>query len=256
VRKWAYLVLAAVLFCLMPGRAFGLAMRTEVNGTYSFVGYGVISGFSPHCTYSIVRHGLLLTAKHCFKHRAASAAPILPSQLSVLFPNNIEISANSIQEIILDEGDNDIAWVTYDAQATIGRIDLPEIIFSDRLPEIDSKFDMPGSPVSGRQRTRDFTKVVDCQLTGREGRFPPKPRDLGYEGLLIEMDCPAWYGQSGSPILNQGDGATIVLYGVLAHTFDVLADGSVDSNSIERDEIGNFVRRSIFSPIFLREYQE
>lgn len=235
------------VFSLLAGAsAHAAAFRELAKQDFDFVGFGRMTDGAPHCTYTIVEHGLLITAKHCFAHGGVPEY----NQLEILFPRGKKIGAGSVTNISLDPGANDIAWVAYDPRATQGTIALPKISYSSALPARDTNLVMPGSPAD--QSPRQFLQVSDCTPTGRQGYFPPKPADQGYEGLLIEIDCPAYYGQSGSLVF-EPRGDQLIIHGVLSHTFDVLEDGSVDPSKIEQDAFGHFVRNAIFSPISFRK---
>ena len=244
------------LFCvLLTATASARGARVELGKQiYPFVGYGVISNRAAHCTYSIVRHGLLVTAKHCFEHRAQSGRPIDLKTLSIHFQNEIPILPESILQLTLDAGDNDIAWVTYDPLATQNKIQLPEIKISNEILTQDIFVEMPGSPAV--ENPRKYINVVSCRASGKIGTFPAKEFDPGYHGQLVETDCPAWYGQSGSPIYGR-EGSVFVLFGVLAHTFDVLENGRLDPDKLRSDSFGPYIQMSMFSPMSARSsYRE
>lgn len=226
------------------------AERAPLGKDYPFVGFGTLNGSSPHCTYTIVKHGRLLTAKHCFEHRVLAGQPVKIRSLEVRFPGGTVIRGEQMNDLINDSGDNDLAWVTYSPSATSKSIALPKIEYANELPGGNSNLEMPGSP--GMIEPRPFINVVACKTTGRQGYFSALPKDPGYHGLLIEIDCPAWYGQSGSPVFEKVPDGSLLLHGVLSHTFNVTADGSLRQDKIESDRYGQFIREAMFSPMNLR----
>ena len=249
------LCMALSVMTSVPAAASVPVRRADTSGKFAFVGFGTYqTGFGgeiPLCTFSILRHGLLLTAKHCFTHLGSSTKPVKVKNLSVIFPGLVSLSGSALKEIILDPGPNDIAYVRYEATRTEGVIALPSIKVGRGLPALEAELQMPGFP-NAPAKNRKLALSLPCALNGRHDRFPPKAKDAGYEGELWEMACPAWRGQSGSPLIEELDGA-VTVYGVLTHTFQVNSDGSIDDSAVETDEFGKFVLLSAYSPLFLAE---
>lgn len=227
-------------------------------GKYSYVGFGtyyITPNFGlPFCTFTILKHGVLLTARHCIAHQDNFSI----KNLTITFHDSLVISGDDVLDIKLDSAENDFAYVYYDGFKTSGKINLPKIIISDTELKDTEIVEMPGYPNSkdiSQKRLGIVSK--NCKTTGKKAYFPPMPADPGYLGLLTEMDCPAFMGQSGSPILlsrtnEQGEMETI-LFGVLTHTFSIIPDGSVDKSKALTDDIGPYLPTSNFSPTTLSE---
>ena len=102
-----------------------------------------------------------------------------------------------------------------------------------------------------------FDKILtnNCRFTGKTDFFRPTITDPGYEGLLYDTSCPAWYGDSGEPVFAEvKKGASekpMVIHGVLTHTFEVNFAGEIEESSKETDSIGEYVKTSNFSPFRL-----
>ena len=241
------IVSASTAFSVTPER------RPDTSGRFAFVGFGTYrTGFGgeiPLCTYSIVKHGLLLTAKHCFTHVGSPSNPAQVKNLKVTFPGLVSLSGGDLKDIVLDPGPNDLAYVTYEAARTAALISLPPMRIATALPSLDTPLLMPGFP-NAPAALRKLIVSQPCTLNGRHGTFPPKPKDAGYEGELWEMACPAWRGQSGSPLIEVVEEG-LVIHGVLTHTFQVKADGAIDPAVIQSDKVGSFVPLSMFSPLWL-----
>jgi len=236
--------------------AFSPIRTLRRNGEFANVGYGELGlagSKIPLCTFTILRHGLMITAKHCFQHLEVFGLKVDPSKLTVTFPNGIAISKLNVR---YDSGDNDIAYVEYEPNLTAS-IQIPKIVLSNQLPGPDDLLYVPGYPVAA-DNSRPIAISRFCSTTGKTGFLTKKPKDPGYGGKLAEIDCPAWWGQSGSPVFGitkHRKKRTLVLHGVLAHTFLVEDDGSVDQKEIVLDDFGKYVPKSNFSPISLRKDQ-
>ena len=240
--------------------------REKVGEKFPFVGLikyenGLV------CTGFLIKHGVLATAKHCFSHRDINSLNFEPTKLKVSFFTEKEdpffpqlpliIENNDILRLVLDSGANDIAYIIYKREATINKIKLPKMDvnlhkdLSDETHVFRVGFPMGENHV--------FDKVIskDCQFTGKTDFFRPTITDPGYEGLLYDTNCPAWYGDSGGPVFeaykNESQKETMVIHGVLTHTFEVNFAGEIEESSKERDSIGEFVKTSNFSPFRLAD---
>ena len=104
---------------LLPlGVAFGVEgpIRVAAEQSWTTVGFGTYSIRGtirvPLCTFTIIRHGLLLTAKHCFEHMQRVGLSVTPMNLSIDFSavkpdgKSLLISGSDIEEIFLDHVHN------------------------------------------------------------------------------------------------------------------------------------------------------
>lgn len=220
------------------------------------------------CTATVIKHGVLLTAKHCFTHEnqrrvSRGRMPVAPRELSISFPvlkgtreKSFDIASDRMLEIRLDEGVNDIAYVLYEPRATETAIQLPEfrIVKDAAALKAGTPLEVVGFPVGdGFNPYGDVDMRVSksCGFMEKTGYILPKPQDSGYDGLLHDTDCMAWFGNSGGPVLSPATGGKRELYGVLTHTFDTLASGEVDPSVIRSDSHGEYSVRSNISPLYL-----
>jgi phosphatidylserine decarboxylase len=51
-----------------------------------------------------------------------------------------------------------------------------------------------------------------CKFNKKKGHFPAMVTDPGYEGLLFDSECPAWFGDSGGPVISFQEGKFVTLY--------------------------------------------
>ena len=220
------------------------ASREVGNTSLEFVGQ--IKFSNRRCSGFIVKHGLLVTAKHCFTHFDVSPEDFSPKRTTVFFPGNGPgVLINTLKNLILDSGENDIAYLTYDPSETLNKIDLGNFEISKDI-DLDQEIFRAG--FSGEETySGDRILVKGCKFTKKTGYFPPMVTDPGYEGLLYDSECPAWYGDSGGPVISSIDGK-LFLIGVLSHTFEVDFAGEILPESIQKDQIGRYVKTSIVSP--------
>ncbi len=224
--------------------------RRLVTTEYRWVGkLGFNGGFA--CAAWILQHGLAVTARHCFTHKGMSQADAARNlkALSLTFGTNdglMTFGAPDITGIQFDSAPNDIVFVRYNADKTKGKVEFNHKIVLTPAPAGLPLF-VVGFPAPGLRRTI----AEGCRATGVIGTFPPKPRDIGYEGPLEETTCGAWYGVSGGAVFaidNSGPKPVTLLYGVLAHTFAVKEDGSIDQSKVKNDELGP-QSSGVFSPL-------
>lgn len=220
------------------------ATREVGNTTLEFVGQ--IKFPNGKCSGFIVKHGLLVTAKHCFTHFDVDAQNFSAKGTTVFFPaKNGGVLINSVRKLLFDSGENDIAYLTYNPALTVDKIELGKF----EVPhDLDLEQDIFRAGFSGEESySGDRILVNGCKFSKKTGYFPPMVTDPGYEGLLYDSECPAWYGDSGGPVISMIDGKYYLL-GVLSHTFEVDFAGEIPDEAIEHDTIGRYVKTSIISP--------
>jgi hypothetical protein len=187
-----------------------------------------------------------VTAKHCFTHFDVNPENFSSKGTTVFFPgNNSGVLINSIKELIFDSGENDIAYLSYNPSDTSSKIELGEFKIAR---DLDFDLEVFRAGFSGEETySSDRILSKGCKFNKKSGYFPPMITDPGYDGLLYDSECPAWYGDSGGPVISVVDGKNYIL-GVLSHTFEVDFAGEILPESIEHDEIGRYVKTSIISP--------
>jgi hypothetical protein len=223
--------------------------RRLVTTEYRWVGKLSLNG-SFACAAWLLKHGVAVTAKHCFTHKRMNQASVTRNldgfQLSFGTANGMmHIGAPDISAVHFDTGANDIAFVTYKGSLTEGKVEFNHRIMLEPAPAGLPMF-VIGFPAPGLRRTM----AEGCRATGVIGTFPPKPKDIGYDGPLEETSCGAWYGVSGGAVFaidNSGPKPVTLVYGVLAHTFAVNEDGSIDQSKVKNDELGPH-SSGVFSP--------
>lgn len=226
-----------------PGTA---GNRRDVGDDYPWVGQ--LSRFGqPSCSVWILRHGVAVTARHCFTHQnmdeAEANAEINYFRLRFGTSNKpVIVGGSQIRKIQFDSGSNDIVFFLYDAKAT-QTIPLKSHVVLDPLPA-DTKVNLLGYPNAGSKRVIS----ENCRTTGYRGSFPPHEQDSGYEGVFEDTTCAGWFGVSGGVFFGIDTNGDILLYGVVTHTFDILADGSLDPEFIKQDQFGNY-STTMFSPL-------
>lgn len=232
------------LFLILFSSSIFSATREVGNTSLEFVGQ---IRFSNHkCSGFIIKHGLLVTAKHCFTHFDLDPQNFSSKGTTIFFPeNNSGVLINSIRKLIFDSGENDIAYLTYNPSDTLNKIELGDFKISRDL-DLDAETFRAG--FSGEEvYSGDRILSKGCKFTKKSGYFPPMITDPGYEGLLYDSECPAWYGDSGGPVISIVEGKPYII-GVLSHTFEVDFAGEIPPESIEHDQIGRYVKTSIISP--------
>lgn len=234
----------SLVFLILFSSSIFSAVREVGNTTLEFVGQ---IKFSNHkCSGFIIKHGLLVTAKHCFSHFDIGPDNFSSKGTIVFFPGkNAGIQINSLNKLIFDSGENDIAYLTYNPSDTLNRIELGVFQISR---DLDLELEIFRAGFSGEETySGDRILSKGCKFNKKSGYFPPMVTDPGYEGLLYDSECPAWYGDSGGPVISNVDGRYYIL-GVLSHTFEVDFAGEILPESIEHDQIGRYVKTSIISP--------
>ena len=242
-------LLAALLAVIQTASAE--PKRLDGNSHYTSVGLIAYNG-APTCSGTIIKHGVMLTAKHCFGGRPYNESSILSWSVHLPLPasagqGSILIAGANLKKIILDSGDNDIAYILYDPKATQG-------VISVEVKSFSSKDDLKPNPAakvigfpSQEMLYSKTPRVVaeNCIFTGLFGKTP------GYQGALAGTNCGAYWGVSGGPVFIE-DLAThrfTKIVGVVAHTFAINKDGSIDTAKIQRDHFGKYINDTNVSPV-------
>ncbi len=220
------------------------ANREVGNSTLEFVGQ--LNMGNRKCSGFIIKHGLLVTAKHCFSHIGVTPENFSPKRISIIFPQaDFKVMINSVDKLIFDSGENDIAYLTYEPSQTINKIELGTF---EVARDVDLTLDIFRAGFSGEEIfSGDRILSKGCKFTQKTGEFPPMVTDPGYEGMLYDTECPAWFGDSGGPVIAFHEGKYLLI-GVLSHTFEVDFAGEILPESIEHDQFGRYVKTSIISP--------
>lgn len=222
-----------------------MAANREIgNASLDFV--GEISLRGRRCSGFLAKHGLLVTAKHCFSHYGEHPDTFSSKGIKVVFPSaDSEVVITSIERLMFDSGENDIAYLVYNPEQTSNQITLGNFYFSK---DIEGDFDIYRAGFSGEEEfvnTRILTK--GCRFNQKTGYFPARITDPGYDGLLLDTECPAWFGDSGGPVIYKSEDKFVIV-GILSHTFEVDYAGNIPLEAIERDIFGRFVKTSFVSP--------
>ena len=248
------------LFLLIQNEARS-AQRIKEFQQFPFVGV-VKYNNGPVCTGFLIKHGVLATAKHCFSHHDIDELNFESHRLKLIFPkkngsidfHNITVEKEQILKLVLDSGSNDLAYIIYKREKTLNEIKLPsfEVNLEEEILDETDIFRI-GFPM-GENHVFDKVLTKDCQFTGKTDFFRPTITDPGYDGLLYDTDCPAWFGDSGGPIFeNNEETKKMTIHGVLTHTFEVNFAGEIEESSKETDSIGEYVKTSNFSPFRLAD---
>ncbi|RLA65429.1 MAG: hypothetical protein DRQ88_03230 [Epsilonproteobacteria bacterium] len=220
------------------------ASHREVISDYPFVGKLRYLGVS--CSAFMVKHGVLISAKHCFSHYDIFPENFESQNLRVTFNSNEILTGDNVFELVFDRGENDLAYIIYDPDFSREKFDLSKILLSFAVEENVDIFRI-GFPGVG-QYQGDKILTHQCRYLGNQDVFPPKITDPGYDGILLDTDCKAWHGDSGGPVMRKIDGHLEIL-GVLSHTFEVDFAGEIKEESMGEDDIGPYVKTSMFSPL-------
>lgn len=200
---------------------------------------------SHRCSGAIIKHGVFVTAKHCFRPGIPSGNEL--GLIGLQFPESTSISSetltitgDNIKAVIMDDDSNDIAYITYKKELTESiTIDAKEVRTTP--PPSDHSVHLVGFPSPNDGVYRRLVSY-GCKTTEKTGYITPKPKDPGYDGLLYDTDCIAWFGNSGGPIYSVDEnGSPIAILGVVSHTFDIEDDGSLDYTKIQSDTYGSYV---------------
>ena len=150
------------------------------------------------CTAAVVRHGLILTAKHC------SWADLITLCGSQPEPWSADVA---LRDPIVDP-DNDLAFYEYPAAATEGLFGVPAFESATGAPDETTELIHVGFPATEQQLVS-----TGCYATGVV-RVIRKYKDHGPQYFT---NCPGHFGHSGGPFVSRsGDDWT--LYGAASYT--------------------------------------
>ncbi|WLQ17434.1 serine protease [Hahella aquimaris] len=206
------------------------------------------------CTGLILKHGLVVTAKHCFRDDSKKGNYYLAySEDGSINQNDLYIPVASFEYDSAVEGINDLAVVHYDPGYTEGKLALKDIHLNfGPAPEAGAPLFSVGYPIVKTQSTLRVSSAK-CQRKHRSGRLLSSPKSPGYDGVLFDTDCPAFWGNSGAPVFNAryddlGNVELISLEGVITHTFDLVSNGDLDYRKMKHDAFGPYMT-SNYSPL-------
>jgi hypothetical protein len=228
--------------------------RVDINGEFDFVGLLFLNDM-PVCTVSILEHGFIALARHCldgawFANASANTKlTFLHLEFRPAKGATVRIDGSSFNQISGDGGTNDLAYIRYPSDLTSEKIKLPIFdLMMDRFTTTPSLFTV-GYPMPDKVQHLERMISSTCQTDGRQGELTGFTQI--YQGELFGTTCPAWYGSSGSLLFSQGDlPGHLKVWGTLAHTFSVDANGDPLSSAIMVDAWGR-TTDSNFSPLFL-----
>lgn len=231
--------------------------RMALEEGYGFVG-AVTKYDGLRCSGVLLAHGLFVSAKHCFfpeeitdEEQKAVGFELLFPALSKVSSSDKRITVTGIEYDASQSDVNDIAYVFYDPSDTLGLVEPFQGAVNFEKPVVaGTPLSTVGFPVNpdGIQKIATF----GCQRLERSGRLPPLGKDPGYDGVLYDTDCYAWWGNSGGGIfaVDKNDpekSSPVSLEGVVTHTFEQLKSGDIDPKKIREDEFGRYVETVNYS---------
>lgn len=218
--------------------------------SFEFVGLMYVNN-RPRCTVSVIRHGLILSAKHCL---ADSLDLLLKGGkfpfLKMEFPysqENLMIFGMSIYSVTQDSVDNDFIYLHYDPILSINRLKIPEIQTMNSKESLDKEAKLLLAAFRLPQKARELKMEIQmCSATNEIGSINAiLPQ---YTGILRGSTCQAYFMSSGAPFFQINEKKELVLVGVLAHTFSLDEHGQLDSSQISNDGWGDKTFTN-FSPL-------
>jgi hypothetical protein len=248
------LIFLAASACKKKNQDSRTLSRSEANG--KFFAVGLVTYENMHrCTATIIKHGVALTAKHCFQTDEIEQGNLRKLGLNFRYASDNDVAplfvhGNQIKKIIFDGSSNDIAYILYEPSATSRlKLDLP-LAKNPSSPAKAALTAIVGFPVE-EKITPQFPKVVskDCSFTGKSGYIKPPENDSGYDGLLFETTCEGWSGMSGGPSIAFTGSKGSEIIGVVTHTFHLTATGEIDNSQIKADTFSSYIRDVVISPL-------
>ena len=204
------------------------------------------------CTGTILKHGVVLTARHCFDNGLEKSIENIKVEIDA-FSSQPALTITKITSLTFDTGVNDFAWLVYKEEDSSFRGDLQNITLEqEKIPKEGDHLTLVGYPVTGSGK---ILKLVTkpCIRLKREGEILPLPQDPGYLGTFYDTNCIAWRGNSGGPLFSMKTGSSGLeidkLVGIVTHTFDLSALGSILETALSKDEFGTYVKTVNFSSI-------
>lgn len=224
----------------------GASERRATAARYPFVAIVLDEG-RHHCSGTLVRPDLLVTARHCLLPR---------EKVSLVFPSDgvfrfgAAPAAGSVvvepKDVLSFEADapsssglaeNDIAYMALREGATRAVPGpLPAISFT-ALPQ-GRALALVGFP-DYRPAPTNRIESVNCSTTGKVGDQAP------YGKGLVETTCPAAYGNSGGAVFAFTSDGAPVLVGVVSHTFAVTPENVEVIVPTGSDAFGSYVPASM-----------
>jgi len=197
VLKFFYLLFLSLITALLVISDAFSANRVIDNDSHPSVGLMRYKG-DISCAVFVVRHGVAVTAKHCFDHYGINEDNFSPQDLSMSFPKkggnvdflNTLVEGDDVVKLILDRGENDIAYIIYNRNKTINEFRLDGFKVND-YAEIEEGTEVfrAGFPM-GHNTVFDKVITSGCTFTGDSGHFDAMVMDKGYEGLLFDTTVP------------------------------------------------------------------
>lgn len=252
----AWLISSVVVASACNEGSQGSQTLARSDAESKFFAVGLVTYENTHrCTATIIKHGVALTAKHCFEDSEIEESHLRKVGLNFRHASDLDgspvfVRGNQIKKIVFDGPTNDIAYVLYDSSATSRlKLDLP-LAENPSSPGQDASTAIVGFPVE-EKIVPQFPKVLskDCSFTGKSGSIPPSENDSGYDGLLFETTCEGWWGMSGGPVLGFGSSGNPEIIGVVTHTFHLTDTGDIDEGHIRKDGFGDYIRDVAISPL-------
>jgi hypothetical protein len=207
---------------------------------------------SLRCTGTILGHGVVLTARHCFDN----GIPKELGQIEIQIEDEVSSTKLTITDILslnFDSGENDIAWLTYPPEQSLAIQSISKVPLNrTSVPKEGDQLTLIGYP---QNDTGSLIKLetAPCLRLNREGKILPLPSDPGYIGTLYGTNCIAWRGNSGGPLfsMKKTDSGLVrdQLIGIVTHTFDLTAEGSILSSALGKDQFGTYVKTVNFSSL-------
>jgi hypothetical protein len=207
------------------------------------------------CTGTIVKPGVILTARHCFDHGVGKEIGNITVKLEKKTGEGKEerLTITKILTLDFDSAENDLAWIQYDRTQTDSWTEIAPIeVDRTKIPTTGTNLVVIGYPTTSDGRLLKLI-TTNCSRLAKEGAIPPLPEDPGYLGTLYDTNCIAWKGNSGGPfftITSKGDTFELdQLIGVVTHTFDLNSQGGILTSALGEDQFGTYVKTVNFTSI-------
>ena len=204
------------------------------------------------CTGTILEHGVILTARHCFDNGLERNIELIGIEIEGI-RSETKLTITGISSLIFDSGNNDFAWLTYSKERTSSLKELQKVTLDrENIPVEGEQLSLIGYPVTGSGKLVKLV-TMPCIRLKRQGQILPLPQDPGYLGTFYDTNCMAWRGNSGGPLFSMKTGASGLemnkLVGIVTHTFDLSARGAILETALSKDEFGTYVKTVNFSSI-------
>ena len=247
-------LIVSLSHCNKPAQLSKILVRSADTTEHSSTAL-IFKDNKQSCSGKILRHGIVVTAKHCFDF------PVDTTTVSLKFyksskstsPEHISVPSSQITKVISDAEINDIAYLYYDENSTknLNFLSESKLNFKRSFVKGD-EIKILGFPALNRQSYNSEylrVKTHSCQIDGQLGTVK------GYEGELVGTNCEGWFGISGGPVFVKSQGDTDFKWvGVVTHTFENL---SVEGGTTQEreDAFGKYATTN-FSPFYLAKQPE